>query len=69
MDVFNRGSAVRGSAVMMLAIGDLISGLKPVASLSMVLLARGLVDALPEVHAHLWILNPWAAGSATRSIG
>ncbi len=64
MDVLNRGSAA-----MMPAIGDLISGLKPVANLSMVSLARGLVDALPEVHAHRWTLNQWAAGSATRSIG
>ena len=44
MDVFNRGSAVRGSAVRTLVIGDWISGLKPVVSWWMVLLARDLVD-------------------------
>ena len=69
MDVFNRGSAVRGSAVRTLVIGDLISGLKPVANLWMVLLARDLVDALPEVRVLQWISNQWAAGLVTRSIG
>jgi hypothetical protein len=69
MDVFNRGSAVRGSAVMMWVIGDSISGLKPVVNWWMVLPARDLVDGLPEVHVPQWILNQWAAGLATRSIG
>ena len=69
MDVFNRGSAVKGSAVRMLVIGDLISGLKLVANWSTVLPARDLVDALQEVPVPQWILNQWAAGSATRSIG
>jgi hypothetical protein len=69
MDVFNCGSAVRGSAVRTLVIGDLISGLKPVANLWMVLLARDLVDALPEVRVLQWISNQWAAGLVTRSIG
>jgi hypothetical protein len=69
MDVFNRGSAVRGSAVRTLVIGDWISGLKPAVSLWMVLLARDLVDVLPVVRVPQWISNQWAAGSATRSIG
>jgi hypothetical protein len=69
MDVFNRGSAVRGSAVMMWVIGDSISGLKPVVNWWMVLPARDLVDVLPELLAPQWILNQWVAGLATRSIG
>ena len=69
MDVFNRGSAVRGSAVRTLVIGDWISGLKPVASWWMVLLARDLVDVLPVVRVLQWISKQWVGGSATRSIG
>jgi hypothetical protein len=58
MDVFNRGSAARGSAVRMLVIGASISGLKPVASLWMASPARVLVDALRVVHDLQWISNP-----------
>ena len=69
MDVFNLGSAVRGSAVRMLVIGDWISGLKPAASWWMVLLARDLGEGLVEEPVLAWISKPWVAGSATRSIG
>ena len=69
MDVFNRGSAVRGSAVRILVIGDWISGLKPVVSWWMVWLARDLVDGLPVAGVPQWISKQWVAGSATRSIG
>ena len=69
MDVFNRGSAVRGSAVRILVTGDWISGLKLVVSWWMVLLARDLVDGLPVVRVPQWISKQWVAGSATRSIG
>ena len=69
MDVFNRGSAVRGSAVRTLVTGDWISGLKPVVSWWMVLLARDLVGVLPAVRVPQCISNQWVAGSATRSIG
>jgi hypothetical protein len=64
MDVFSRGSAVR-----ILVIGDWISGLKPVVSWWMVLLARDLADVLPELRVLQWILKQWVDGSATRSIG
>ena len=69
MDVFNRGSAVRGSAVRILVIGDWISGLKPVVSWWMVLPARDLVDVLAVVRVLPWTSKQWVAGSATRSIG
>jgi hypothetical protein len=69
MDVFNRGSAVRGSAVGILVIGDWISGLKPAVSWWMVWLARDLVDVLPVVCVLQGISKEWVAGSATRSIG
>jgi hypothetical protein len=69
MDVFNLGSAARGSAVRTLVIGDWISGLKPVVSWWMALLARDLVDVLPGVRVLQWISKQWVAGSATRSIG
>ena len=69
MDVFNRGSAVRGSAVRTLVTGDWISGLKPVVSWWMVWLARDLVDVLPVVCVLQWISKQWVAGAATRSIG
>jgi hypothetical protein len=69
MDVFNRGSAVRGSAVRTLVTGDWISGLKPVVSWWMVWLARDLGEGQVEEPVLPWISKPWVAGSATRSIG
>ena len=69
MDVFNRGSAVRCSAVRTLVTGDWISGLQPVVSWWMVWLARDLGEGQVEEPVLAWIWKPWVAGSATRSIG